>query len=316
MPRSKKSSAGRPPPDQNPPDSDAHDAAENEGMAHVGADALAGSPDVFAPKKDVSLPPTEDPPPPIEEPAPPAEAPEAAAEAPTPDADAAAEPATAAHETTDAPPEPPVEAFQPVGPIVAPPSPFVPAPPAPVMTAPPPPAHHRGGAGVAVGVVLVVVGAFYLFVQLFAIDLSSYGWPLFVIIPGLTLLIVGFVSLGTGAAIPGGILTMVGIVLAVQNSTGSWASWAYAWALVAPGGVGVGLFLQGLRERETGLIKQGRNLMFIAAMIFLVGFVFFESVLDISGMNDQPVVKAALPALFIVIGVILLGRSIRNSRRA
>jgi hypothetical protein len=157
---------------------------------------------------------------------------------------------------------------------------------------------------------------FYLAVQVLAIDLSSFGWPLFVIIPGLTLLVVGFVSLGTGAAIPGGILTMVGLVLAYQNSTGNWASWAYAWALVAPGGVGLGLFLQGLRERSTGLIRQGRYLMFIAALIFMAGFVFFESILNLSGMNDHPVVKAALPALFIVIGVLLLARSIQNSRRA
>ena len=109
---------------------------------------------------------------------------------------------------------------------------------------------------------------------------------------------------------------MVGLVLAYQNSTGNWASWAYAWALVAPGGVGLGLFLQGLRERNAGLIKQGRSLMFIAALIFMVGFVFFESILNISGINDEPVVKAALPALFIVIGILLLAQSIRRSRRA
>jgi hypothetical protein len=302
MPRSKKSSAGQPPPDQHPPDSHAHESAENEGMAHVGANALEGSPDVFAPKKDVD---------PVSEDlaasvTPPEAADEPIAQAP----ETIAEPEPPAVEETAAPvPEPPDAT------IVAPPSPFAPAPPAQVMTAPPPP-ERRGGAGVALGVVLVVIGAFYLLIQLFAIDLSSYGWPLFVIIPGLTLLIVGFVSLGTGAAIPGGILTMVGLVLAYQSSTGDWASWAYAWALVAPGGVGLGLFLQGLRERDMGLIKQGRSLMFIAALIFLVGFVFFESVLNISGINDRPIVKAALPALFIVIGIILLGRSIRNSRRA
>jgi hypothetical protein len=56
--------------------------------------------------------------------------------------------------------------------------------------------------------------------------------------------------------------------------------------------------------------------MFIAALIFMIGFVFFESILNISGINDEPVVKAALPALFIVIGIILLARSIQNSRRA
>ncbi len=254
-------------------------------MAHVRPDELAGSPDVFAGKRDASPPPAD----------------------PTPltaaEPEVIAEPEPADPEPTSTAPEPPIATFVP--PSLAPP------PPTHVYSQPPP---ARRGAGVAVGVVLVVVGLFYLLVQLFAIDLSSFGWPLYIIIPGLTLLVVGFFSLGTGAAIPGGILTMVGLVLAYQNSTGNWGSWAYAWALVAPGGVGLGLFLQGLRERNTGLIKQGRNLMFIAALIFMVGFVLFESIFNISGINDQPVVKAALPALFIVIGVLLLARSIQNSR--
>jgi len=78
----------------------------------------------------------------------------------------------------------------------------------------------------------------------------------------------------------------------------------------------LGLFLQGLRERSANLIRQGRNLMFIAALIFMIGFVFFESLLNLSGINDVPVVKAALPVLFIVIGILLLARSIQRSRRA
>ena len=284
MPRSKKSS--QPPPDQDPPDADAHEAAENEGMAHVGADALSGSPDIFASKKSGKPESTE----------------AAAVVADEPPAVLEPEP-----ETTQAAIEPVEETF---APIEAPP--FSPAPPIGAPAAP----ARRSGSGIAIGVVLVVVGLFYLIVQVADVDLSSFGWPLFIIIPGLTLLIVGFVSLGTGAAIPGGILLMVGLVLAYQNSTGNWSSWAYAWALVAPGGVGLGLFLQGLRERNIGLIKQGRSLMFIALLIFMVGFVFFESILNLGGMNDVPIVRAALPALFIVIGILLLARSIQNSRRA
>jgi hypothetical protein len=298
MPRSKKSSGGQPPDNQDQSSAKAHEAAENEGMAHIPADELAGSPDVFAKKRSKAPVP--------DAPAPNDEATEPALVT-AGEPEAVVEPVPEAPEAAPAPPEP-ISAIEP------PPPPFAPAPPA-MVTAPPPPAR-RSGSGIALGVVFVVIGLFYLAVQVLGIDLSSFGWPLFVIIPGLTLLIVGLVSLGTGAAIPGGILTMVGLVLAYQNSTGNWASWAYAWALVAPGGVGVGLFLQGLRERSPGLIRQGRNLMFIAALIFMVGFVFFESILNLSGMNDQPVVRAALPALFIVIGVLLLARSIRNSRRA
>jgi hypothetical protein len=286
MPRTKKSGSGQPA-NQDPPDSDAHESAENEGMAHVRADELSGSPDIFARTKD------------------------SAAASMKPAAASAHEPEAIA----DQAPPPPSEAI--IAPMETPTASFQPAPPMP----PPPPSRaaapaRRSGTGIALGVVLVVVGLFYLVVQVAAVDLSSFGWPLLIIIPGLTLLVVGFISFGTGAAIPGGILTMVGLVLAVQNSTGYWSSWAYAWALVAPGGVGLGLFLQGLRERNGNLIKQGRSLIFIAALIFMVGFVFFESILNISGINDQPVVKAALPALFIVIGILLLARSIQNSRKA
>jgi hypothetical protein len=283
MPRSKKS-AGQPPPNQDPPDSDAHDSAENEGMAHVGADALAGSPDVFASRK---------------------EAPPSSAEPATSSVD---EPVVIAEPTPD-PEVVPVQVA-----TIEPGHAFTPPPPAEAFATSPP--ARRASSGIALGVVLVVVGLFYLVVQVADVDLSSFGWPLFIIIPGLTLLIVGFISLGTGAAIPGGILLMVGLVLAYQNSTGNWSSWAYAWALVAPGGVGLGLFLQGLRERNQGLIRQGRSLMFIALLIFMIGFVFFESILNLGGMNDVPVVKAAVPALFIVIGILLLARSIQNSRRA
>ena len=296
MPRSKKS-AGQPP--TNPePDGDAHDAAETEGMAHVRADELAGSPDVFARKKEADA-------------EPPASEPQTIAE---PEPDAAEPAATATNETgeTVASDEPVAEPIEPPPP--PPPPPFTPAPP-PVYAPMAAPAPRRSGSGVAIGVVLVVVGLFYLIVTVAGIDLSSFGWPLFVIIPGLTLLVVGFVSLGTGAAIPGGILTMVGLVLAYQNSTGYWTSWAYAWALVAPGGVGLGLFLQGLRERNPGLIRQGRSLMLIALLIFLVLFVFFESILNISNINNVPLVRAALPALFIVLGILLLARSIQNSRK-
>jgi hypothetical protein len=295
MPRTRKSGAGQPPANTDPPNTDEGDAAT---MAHVSADELAGSPDIFAAKRPSTSDPLDTNPP---EDAPAASASEASGE-----------------EMLESQAEPPPATFEPVI------TPFVPPAPSAEPPAQAPPPHYvptavparRNGAGIALGVVLVVVGLFYLVVQVAAVDLSSFGWPLFVIIPGVTLLIVGFLSLGTGAAIPGGILTMVGLVLAYQNSTGHWTSWAYAWALVAPGGVGLGLFLQGLRERNGNLIRQGRTLMFIAALIFMVGFVFFESILNISGINDQPVVKAALPALFIVIGILLLARSIANSRKA
>jgi hypothetical protein len=188
------------------------------------------------------------------------------------------------------------------------------------MAIPPPmprPIRPRGGGStVALGVVLVVIGIFALGVVVLGVDLTQYGWPLFVIVPGVTLLVVGFVGGGAGASVPGGIVTMLGLVLAYQSSTGDWASWAFVWALVVPGGVGLGLYLQALRDRDPVMLRRGRTLMFIGVMIFMIGFVFFESILGISPVDYGIFGKAALPALLIVIGIILLVRSIQRSRRA
>src|SRR5260370_12383814 len=76
---------------------------------------------------------------------------------------------------------------------------------------------RSGGSSMALGIVLVVVGLFALGVVVFGIDLTQYGWPLFVIIPGLTLLVVGFIGGGVGASVPGGIVTMFGLGLAYHT---------------------------------------------------------------------------------------------------
>jgi hypothetical protein len=54
--------------------------------------------------------------------------------------------------------------------------------------------------------------------------------------------------------------------------------------------------------------------MFLGLLIFMIGFVFFESILNISGIDYGVLGRAALPALLIVIGVTLLARSIQRSR--
>ncbi|OLD48734.1 MAG: hypothetical protein AUI42_11505 [Actinobacteria bacterium 13_1_40CM_2_65_8] len=163
--------------------------------------------------------------------------------------------------------------------------------------------------------VLVVLGLFALLVQFTGFDAGG-SWPLFVVIPGLTLLLVGFLSLGTGALIPGAILTVIGLILAYMNATQDWPAWAFAWPLVAPGGVGLGIWLQGLRTSDAHLLRQGRVLMFVAALIFIIGFVIFGTIFRISETDYGWFGKAALPALLIIIGIVLLARSIQRSRSA
>jgi hypothetical protein len=279
------------------PDEPTDDASVKEDMVHVNPDLLAGSPDIFADKK------TEDAA---------AESGESADAVPEPIAEespAEETPAEAEASEADATPTSDAAALTPEPPATPPP-PYVNAVPSPARP-------RRGGSSAALGVVLVVVGVFALLIVLSGVDLTQNGWPLFILIPGLTLLVIGFLSFGSVATVPGGIVTMLGLVLAYANSTGDWPIWAYAWALVIPGGIGLGMYLQALRDRDQQALRTGRTLMFIGVMIFLIGFVLFESILGISGRDYfGPVGKAALPALLIIVGIILLVRSVQRSRQA
>ena len=280
------------------------ESSEGAPTVHVSSDMLAGSPDIWAPGKDKPADSSEV----ASEAPPPAETEPASEESPSMSADTPApteeEPAAAVAtenttETAVSAPAPPPPTYQP-------------RPPAYVA---PGPSARRPGSSIAFGVVLVVLGLFALLVQFTGFD-AGQSWPLFVIIPGLTLLVVGYVSLGTGALIPGAILTIIGLILAYQSSTGDWPSWAFAWPLVAPGGVGLGLFLQGVRNHDSSLLRQGRVLMFVAAIIFMIGFVIFATIFRISDTDYGWFGKAALPALLIVVGLVLLARSIQRARSA
>jgi hypothetical protein len=270
------------------------ESGEGDPTVHVSSDMLAGAPDVFASKpaesSDTSdmtadVKPEEE------------AAPAAFDESPPSNAEPAQPAEPAAEEAAITPPPPP-------------PPPYQPRPPSFVA---PGPSQRRAGSSVALGVVLVVLGLFALLVQFTGFDPGG-SWPLFIVIPGLTLLIVGFVSLGTGALIPGAILTVIGLILAYMNATQDWPAWAFAWPLVAPGGVGLGIWLQGLRNHDAQLLRQGRVLMFVALLIFMIAFVIFGTIFRISETDYGLFGKAALPALLIVIGIVLLARSIQRSR--
>jgi lipopolysaccharide export LptBFGC system permease protein LptF len=119
----------------------------------------------------------------------------------------------------------------------------------------------------------------------------------------------------SGLCIPGAIVTMAGVVLAVQNTFDLYATWAYAWALVAPGGAGLGLFIQGLTTGRPALRAAGLRTMGIGAALFLVGAAFFEGVLHLSGKEFGFVGQLVLPLLLIAAGAWLLVRRALPARR-
>jgi len=176
------------------------------------------------------------------------------------------------------------------------------------------PAEQRGM--IVLGGLLVVVGILALAGRALGYDAFGLGWPLFVIAPGLLLFALAVSAHGTAGsaiAVPAGIVTMVGIVLAVQNATGLWATWAYAWALVAPGGVGIGLLAYGLVTGQRESVRAGLPILGVGLGLFLGFGLFFEGVL---GLNGTAIVGAEtlLAGGLVVLGLVLLAGGVLGSR--
>ena len=167
---------------------------------------------------------------------------------------------------------------------------------------------RRGGqiASLVFGAGFILFGLLMLVGQLLHIDFWGLLWPFFIIIPGVVLFVAALLASGKGGeplAIVGSIITMVGSILLFQNVTGLWATWAYAWALIAPTSIGLGLLVWGAIKGHHDKLKEGLNLAGIGLVIFLVAGAFFELVVGLSGFGLGPL---ALPFLLIGLGVVLV----------
>jgi hypothetical protein len=187
------------------------------------------------------------------------------------------------------------------------------APPPASVIPPRPPANPSAQAGIVGGLVLIVIGAAFLLGRLANIALGPDAWPLWIIVPGAAMLVGSFAIPprgGLGLAIPGAIVTMVGLVLWVQEAYDLYATWAYAWALVAPTGPGLGMLLYGLVKRDGGLARDGLQTTVVGLGLFLGFALFFEGVLGLSGPRlaglDEvlPIVVIALGALLVVLSLV------------
>lgn len=189
--------------------------------------------------------------------------------------------------------------------------PNVPAAKGPAPSRPRRPSMILGG-------LLVLVGAVLLIGQFVRIDVGHYGWPFFLIAPGVVILFIALTArgaLGEGLAILGSIITVTGLILLYQNATDHFESWAYAWALIFPGAVGAGMILYGLAAGRPGNLRAGTRLVGIGVVLFLLGVAFFEGIIGISGYQFGRSAGVAVGALIIVMGALLLILNLTSSRR-
>ena len=171
-----------------------------------------------------------------------------------------------------------------------------------------PSASQSGPSGVAIGAILVIVGAILLAGQVLDIGIGDLGWPLIIVAIGVALLLIGLVVVNeSGMVVGGAVVTTVGLVLLYQNQTDHWESWAYAWALVGPAASGLGLALWGIRSGDRQDVRNGTWGMLGGLAFFAVGYLFFEGIIGISGQR-LPLPEWVLPAVVIGIGVVILVR--------
>lgn len=167
------------------------------------------------------------------------------------------------------------------------------------------------------GGLLILVGVVLLLGQLLRIDLGHYGWPLWIIVPGVLLMFLAVTSrgfFGEGLAIAGSITTMTGLILLVQNSTDHFNSWAYAWALIFPGSIGIGMIVYGLSAGRAGNVRAGMRLLVSGVALFLLGAAFFEGVIW-GGIEFGTSPGVAAGILIIALGAVLVVLNLTSRRR-
>jgi hypothetical protein len=176
------------------------------------------------------------------------------------------------------------------------------------------------GGEAALGGLLLLLGIVVLVGQAVDLEVGSVAWPLFVIVPGLGLVGLGLASpgrLGEVLAMVGGVVTMAGLVLGVQNTTDRFDTWAYAWALVVLVGAGVGRWLVGVVRGRGELAASGGRLIAGGLVVFVVFAVFFEVLVGIGGGGGALSGAAGryiLAALLIGAGLVLVGRRLLARR--
>lgn len=180
--------------------------------------------------------------------------------------------------------------------------------PAPPRSAVPPSAIP----GLVFGVLLVAIGGTLLVLRVTDIRIDGDAWPLWIVVPGLALLMASFAIPdrgGLGLAIAGSIVTTVGLILWVQETYDLYGTWAYAWALVAPTAAGVGTLLYGSLKGDGELVRNGVRTTVVGLALFTGFALFFEGVVGLSG---EPIVgfDQVLPLLVLGVGALLVVLSV------
>jgi len=153
------------------------------------------------------------------------------------------------------------------------------------------------------GAVLIGIGLISLASQMFrGAGFWEMIWPFFIMGLG-ALFFAGMFAIGrsaAGLAIPGTIITSIGLMLFLQNLSGHWESWSYGWTVIIMA-VGLGIFIMGWYAENAAQRRSGWGLIKIGAILFVIFAGFFEMI-----FNSFAFSRYLFPAALILLGAYLL----------
>lgn len=150
------------------------------------------------------------------------------------------------------------------------------------------------------GAVLIGLGLLALVSEIFeGLDFWGTFWP-FMIIGFGALFFAGMFLGGKSTAplaIPGSIISMIGLMLFIQNVTGHFESWAYGWTVIVFS-VGLGIYIMGRWSDDPGSVRGGKGVMRVGVTMFIIFAAFFEGLVFRS---------FAFSSYILPVGLIVLG---------
>ncbi len=163
--------------------------------------------------------------------------------------------------------------------------------------------NRRNMGSLVGGVLLVVFGVLALLGQVFrGVNFWGTLWPFIVIGVGVAFF-VGMFAGGksvSGLAIPGSIITGIGLMLFLQNLTNHYESWSYGWTVIVMS-VGLGIFIMGWYGEDMGQRAAGARVIKIGAILFLIFGAFFEMIFNSWGFS-----RFLFPIALIMLGGYLI----------
>ena len=147
---------------------------------------------------------------------------------------------------------------------------------------------------------MIAFGLLSLASQVFRSLNWGFLWPFIVIGIGAMFFAAMFAGgkQAAGFAIPGTIVSGVGLVLLFQNITKHWESMSYFWTLIILF-VGIGIYIMGVYGKDMGQKKSGASVMKVGLILFIIFGSFFEMIFSSFG-------NLIFPILLILLGVYLV----------